>query len=334
MNKKILLFGIIIIILAISVAIKYLSPEGSWICESGQWVKHGNPGSVKPSQPCPGQKVSSFEECAAAGYPIMESYPRQCRTPDGQTFSEVIDSQFEKRDLIRVDNPRQNQTITSPLTITGQARGNWFFEAVFPIKLYDSDGSLLATAIAQTKSDWMTEEFVPFTAELEFKATGQGSGFLVLEKDNPSGLPEYDDQLQIPILFSPELITVEVYFNTPETGGPPDFDCSEVAAVERQVVKTQAVGRAALEELLKGPSEAEKESGYLTSINPGVKIQSLIIENGIARVDFDEQLQFQVGGSCRVAAIRSQISKTLKQFPTVDEVIISINGRSEDILQP
>lgn len=30
--------------------------------------------------------VGSFEECALAGYPIMESYPEQCRTPDGRTF--------------------------------------------------------------------------------------------------------------------------------------------------------------------------------------------------------------------------------------------------------
>jgi len=30
--------------------------------------------------------VSSFEQCAAAGFPIMESYPEQCRTPDGRTF--------------------------------------------------------------------------------------------------------------------------------------------------------------------------------------------------------------------------------------------------------
>jgi eight-cysteine-cluster-containing protein len=34
--------------------------------------------------------VTSFEECAAAGYPIMESYPEQCRTPDGRNFVRVI----------------------------------------------------------------------------------------------------------------------------------------------------------------------------------------------------------------------------------------------------
>ena len=54
----------------------------------------------------------------------------------------------------------------------------------------------------------------------------------------------------------------------------------------------------------------------------------------MAYVDFDEQLEFQVGGSCRVSAIRAQIIQTIKQFSTVKDVIISINGRTEDILQP
>lgn len=36
--------------------------------------------------------VNSFEECVAAGYPVMETYPRQCRTPDGRIFVEKISS--------------------------------------------------------------------------------------------------------------------------------------------------------------------------------------------------------------------------------------------------
>jgi hypothetical protein len=35
-----------------------------------------------------------------------------------------------------------------------------------------------------------------------------------------------------------------------------------------------------------------------------------------------------------VAAISAQIRETLKQFSTVKGVIISIDGRTEDILQP
>ena len=35
--------------------------------------------------------IESFEECAAAGNPVMESYPRQCRTEDGKHFVEEVD---------------------------------------------------------------------------------------------------------------------------------------------------------------------------------------------------------------------------------------------------
>jgi len=89
-----------------------------------------------------------------------------------------------------------------------------------------------------------------------------------------------------------------------------------------------------LEFLLEGPTRTEYDEGYYTNLNPDVKIQRLAIENGLAEVDFDETLEGSVGGSCRVTAIRSQIIQTLKQFPTVENVIISIDGRTEDILQP
>lgn len=35
--------------------------------------------------------IRNFEDCAAAGYPVAESYPEQCRTPDGRLFVRVID---------------------------------------------------------------------------------------------------------------------------------------------------------------------------------------------------------------------------------------------------
>ncbi len=35
--------------------------------------------------------VSSFAECEAAGYPVGESYPRQCWTPDGKHFVEDVE---------------------------------------------------------------------------------------------------------------------------------------------------------------------------------------------------------------------------------------------------
>lgn len=39
----------------------------------------------------PPPKVATFEQCAAAGYPVIESLPRQCRTPLGKSFFETFD---------------------------------------------------------------------------------------------------------------------------------------------------------------------------------------------------------------------------------------------------
>jgi hypothetical protein len=144
--------------------------------------------------------ITNFEECVAAGNPVMESYPRQCRA-NGQNFVENIGNELEKTDLIKIDSPRPNTVVTSPLGVTGQARGTWYFEAVFPIKLLDADGNVLVQIPAQAQGDWMTESFVPFKATLEFTAPTTDTGTLVLEKDNPSGLPEHADSLIVPVKF-------------------------------------------------------------------------------------------------------------------------------------
>lgn len=285
-------------------------------------------------------EVNSFEDCVSAGYPVLESYPRQCKTPEGKMFSEDIGNELEKLDLIKIENPRPNQTVSSPLLIKGEARGNWYFEASFPVKLYDDKGFLLAQSPARALDDWMTEDFVNFSLSLPFSVPGTQKGILILEKDNPSGLVEQADQLVVPVYFNEmleaneELMTVEIFLSDSNFVGEPYFDCSRTVTVDREVLKTEGVGRAALKALLRGATEEEIDQGWVSSVNPGVRIQSLKIENGVAKVDFDEQLGYQVGGSCRVAAIRAQITDTLLQFPTVDSVVISIDGRTEDILQP
>lgn len=333
MFKKIFIMAVMVIVVVLFLRFVIGGSEDSWRCVNGEWIKHGQPASPAPAAGCGQELVNDFQDCVEAGYSVLESYPRQCKTPDNKTFTEDIGNELEKMDLIKIENPRPNQIIQSPLLIKGQARGFWFFEADFPIKLLAEDWSVMATAIAQAQSDWMTEDFIPFTATLDFPPSLSGKATLVLEKDNPSGLPENADELRIPVVLAAgETQTVQLFFNNDQLD--PEFSCNKVFPLIREISKTPAVARAALEELLKGPTVAEKAQGFLTNINQGVKIQKLVIENQTAKVDFDEQLEFQVGGSCRVAAISAQITETLKQFPTVDSVIISINGRTEDILQP
>ncbi|MBT3282574.1 hypothetical protein HON59_01005 [bacterium] len=146
-------------------------------------------------------QITNFIECIEAGNPAMESYPRRCRA-GGETFVENIGNELEKMDLIRIDTPRPNQVIKSPLSITGQARGMWFFEGDFPVVLTDWDGRIIAEGFASAGENAMVEEFVPFSAVLEFEAPDyKNNGILILKKDNASGLPEHDDALEIPVLF-------------------------------------------------------------------------------------------------------------------------------------
>lgn len=145
--------------------------------------------------------VTNFEECAKAGNPVMESYPRQCRH-DKITYTEFIGNILDKSELIKLFSPRPNEIIKSPLVIRGEARGTWFFEASFPIFVTNWDGLIIGQGIAEAKSDWMTEDFVPFEATITFTNPTYGErGTLILKKDNPSGIPEKDDALEIPIKY-------------------------------------------------------------------------------------------------------------------------------------
>ena len=108
----------------------------------------------------------------------------------------------------------------------------------------------------------------------------------------------------------------------------------QTVELERTVPYTVALARTAITELLKGPSDQEKEQGFLTMINEQTQLQNIEIIDRVAYVDFSQELQENVAGSAWVTMIREQIEKTLVQFDTIDQVVISINNQTEEILQP
>lgn len=120
---------------------------------------------------------------------------------------------------------------------------------------------------------------------------------------------------------SQKTMQVKVYFasnkDTP--------DCTREEEFTRTIPYTQAVGTAAINEMLKGPTM--KEGEVATNVIPqGTKLLILFIENGTAYAEFSKEIQNYGGDSCNALAIRAQIEKTLKQFPTVDRVEISVPG--------
>lgn len=124
-------------------------------------------------------------------------FVREWKFRPTQTQTQTENTQSAVRNV----NILENSLITSPLHVTGEALGTYYFEASFPVKVYDAHGTLLGSVPAQAQSDWMTTGFVPFVADVAFSTSTTATGTLVLQKDNPSGLPENDAQLVIPVRF-------------------------------------------------------------------------------------------------------------------------------------
>jgi hypothetical protein len=123
----------------------------------------------------------------------------------------------------------------------------------------------------------------------------------------------------------------------------------DLQPVSRRIPRTAEVGTAALDELLWGPP-APNLAGFGTALptpqqvldypgrgpgwGPRAILKRLTITDGIATADFSKEIQAYGGGSLRVSLLRQQIEETLKQFPTVQQVIIAVEGETEGVLQP
>lgn len=98
-------------------------------------------------------------------------------------------------------SPLPNSVVASPLTLTGQAPGNWFFEASMPVDILDAQMNVLVSGYVTAQGDWMTTSLVPFSGLVSFVSTPNTTGFIRFKKDNPSGEPQNDASVLIPISF-------------------------------------------------------------------------------------------------------------------------------------
>jgi len=248
-----------------------------------------------------------------------------------------LQTYIPKENGIKIISPVLNEEVFSPLKISGFINGDeWtaFEGQAGTVNLFDENNNIIGSSILKITDDNWMKDFNNFEATLDFYSDKNQNGKLIFYNENASGEAERNREFILPVRIkkSEETMVVKVYFAKDKITSK---NCTTVFPVDRVVEKTTAVARVALSELLKGPTEQEKKSGYSTSINPGVEIQKLFIdENGIAWVDFNNKINDQVGGSCMVSVIKSQIIFTLLQFPTIKNVVISVDGKTEDVLQP
>jgi spore germination protein GerM len=124
--------------------------------------------------------------------------------------------------------------------------------------------------------------------------------------------------------------TLQIYFGKQGLGAR-DAACSQVAAVVREVPRTQGVARAALQELFRGPTPEEGEAGYRSWFSDGTRaiLKDVRIEGRTAYVDLHDLRQLIPGAtsSCGSAEFFAQVEATLEQFPSVERVILAIEGQ-------
>lgn len=145
-----------------------------------------------------------------------------------------------------------------------------------------------------------------------------------------SPLPTLKEDLEDSSDSEKEMLNVVVFMGN-EKKDPKS--CALVYPVPRQIIKGKNDAREAIEELLEGPTKEEMRNGYYTNIPTGAEVNKVSVKNGVITVDFDETIERGIKGFCRITGIRSQIVQTLQQFPSVRKVVISVKGKTQNILQ-
>lgn len=164
------------------------------------------------------QKVAhtnSFGECIARGFPVTESYPRQCRVGSKTFVEEVPVTPSPTRPIsspssspspstiivsesanVTIVSPLPNQRVASPLTVTGQGR---VFENVMQVRLKDAAGKILV----QLKTETMSPDaglFGPYSATVTFATPSPATGTLEAFSYSPKDGSEIN-KVSIPVRF-------------------------------------------------------------------------------------------------------------------------------------
>ena len=196
--KKVILVGGVLVLLAGIV--------GFW------FVSNTKIPTAAPSVPAPVETMCTMDalQCPDGSYVGRTGPHCEFICPELPAVpTDVQATIVAKADLIVLEHPVPLGLIENGVTVAGRARGNWYFEGSFPIELVNASGTVIAQGVATAEGEWMTTEFVPFTTTLEFQnpytegaAEALKQGILRLKRDNPSGMPEHDDSLDIPVRFA------------------------------------------------------------------------------------------------------------------------------------
>ncbi|MHB9019717.1 MAG: Gmad2 immunoglobulin-like domain-containing protein [Minisyncoccota bacterium] len=292
MDKKVLMgIAVILLIASTLIVVRFLTPEDTWICFEGEWVKHGDPEAGRPTIDC----------------------------PDKANFANIV-----------IKSPEADQVVGKNLVITGKAR---VFENQFNWAILDGitkQEILAGTAHANSEDAGL---YGPFEINISLNDLIPNK-IIAQVFDYSAKDGSKQDIVEVPLNFNKNLKDYyEVYFSNSKLD--PEGSCLKVFSIKKPVGNEELSLHKSIEVLLQGPSDIDKGNGYFTNIPENVKVNKIDKAGISVRVDLSKDIENGMGGSCRVAAVRAQIIKTVLVFDkSVRSVTISVEGETETALQP
>lgn len=226
---------------------------------------------------------------------------------------------------VTITSPSDGSVLTAnPVEVAGTART---FENNVVLVVLDEDGDQILQTSTTARGDM--GQFNPWNESLWLtRAPGKSMTIRALEHSAKDGsLRSFDS-----VTLKNGLEQREVTLFFPNTRRSPN-DCSIVYPITHVVPSSVGMARLLTEALIAGPTRFQQAQGFTSEFPPGARVDSVVIDGSTVTVDFSPEMQ-NVGGSCRVQAIRASLEKTLTQLPNIDKVRITAGGSEELALQP
>ena len=235
----------------------------------------------------------------------------------------MVDDHWEvagaRSDDIVLDAPQPQAEIPSPLVVSGRGRG---FEGNLVVRAVEAGKGRdrpLAEAVATAGC---CEDLEPFRVELDLAPTTARQGSVVVVNDTGSFVV-------VPVKLGPAgssaLTAVQVGWVGPD---------GSIVTRPRAVPRSAGVLRGAIQQLLLGPTAAERDEGLRSALDLAAAEVgfSVVLRAGEASVDFGAGLPAASPGTSSSAGSEkflAQLRATVFQFPTVARAEYTVGGSCE-----
>ncbi len=211
--------------------------------------------------------------------------------------------------------PKPSSVLTGVLMIKGYVPKSWTFEGQFQVQVLSSGREILLSRSIPVPAPTSSEDELLLFTQSYGLPVSSGSGFLVFQNDNPSGLAENMKSYELPVEFSARAVGTAYLFDRQENVS--DELCNVVTPRPVQL----GLSKTPIRETL---------SRQLSEIDPRLTIKELSLRNGELVLVISEIPGLTSGGSCLQMSHRTRLEQSALQFPEVKHVTIL----PESVFQP